>query len=82
MAPCTQEGGPSYVPTAQRIATFDNDGTLWSEQPVYFQFAFVFHRIKVQAPPHPGWKTTQPFKAVLAGNMTTVLAGGEKASWH
>lgn len=75
----SEEGGPSYVPPAQRIATFDNDGTLWSEQPVYFQFAFVFHRIKVLAPQHPGWKTTQPFKAVLAGDMKTVLAGGEKS---
>ncbi len=74
----TREGGPDFVPVSQRIATFDNDGTLWSEQPIYFQFAFALDRVKALAPHHPEWKTQQPFKAVLDGDMKTLLASGEK----
>ena len=74
----TKEGGPDFVPVAERIATFDNDGTLWSEQPVYFQFAFAIDRVKALADKHPEWKEKQPFKAVLEGDLRTALAGGEK----
>ena len=61
----TDKSGPDYVPPGERIATFDNDGTLWSEKPVYFQLLFAIDRIKALAPQHPEWKTQQPFKAVL-----------------
>jgi hypothetical protein len=74
----TKEGGPDFVPVAERIATFDNDGTLWAEQPIYFQVAFVFDRIKALAPQHPEWKTQQPYKAVLDGDMQALAASGEK----
>ena len=74
----TKEGGPDYVPVPQRIATFDNDGTLWSEQPIYFQFAFALDRVKALAPQHPEWKTQQPFKAVLDGDTKALMASGEK----
>ena len=67
------------MPQAERIAVFDNDGTLWSEQPMYFQLAFALDRIRALAPKHPEWKNTQPFKGVLEGDMKAVLAGGEKA---
>jgi hypothetical protein len=73
------EGGPDFVPPPERIAAFDNDGTLWSEQPAYFQFAFALDRVKALAPEHPQWKNQQPFKAVLEGDVKTALAGGEKA---
>ena len=72
-------GGSGFVQPAERIAVFDNDGTLWSEQPMYFQLAFALDRVKVLAPQHPEWKEKQPFKAVLEGDMKTVLAGGEHA---
>jgi phosphoglycolate phosphatase-like HAD superfamily hydrolase len=75
----TNEEGADFVPVADRIACFDNDGTLWSEQPMYFQMAFALDQIKVLAPQHPEWKTKQPFKAVLEGDMKTVMAGGEKS---
>ena len=74
----TKEGSPDFVPVAQRIATFDNDGTLWSEQLIYFQFAFALDRVKALAPRHPEWKTEQPFKAVLDGDSKALLASGEK----
>ena len=74
----TREGGPDFVPAAERIATFDNDGTLWSEQPIYFQVAFAFDRVKAMAPKHPEWKQKQPFKAILEGDMKSVAAAGEK----
>ena len=73
------EGGPDFIPVSDRIACFDNDGTLWSEQPLYFQFAFALDRIKAMAPQHPEWKTKQPFKALLEGDLKTALGGGEKA---
>jgi phosphoglycolate phosphatase-like HAD superfamily hydrolase len=74
----TDRAGPRFVPPEQRIATFDNDGTLWSEQPIYFQFAFAMARVKALAPKHPEWKTQQPFKAVLEGDMKALAASGEK----
>jgi len=74
-----KDSSAGFIPVADRIACFDNDGTLWSEQPVYFQLAFAIDRIKAMAPQHPEWKAKQPFKALLAGDMKTVMAGGEKA---
>jgi len=78
VADTTTNGAPSLVPPDQRIATFDNDGTLWAEQPMYFQLAFALERVKQMAPQHPEWKTTEPFKSVLAGDMKAVLAQGSK----
>lgn len=75
----TSEGSPDFVPVAERIATFDNDGTLWSEQPMYFQAFFIFDRIKTLAPQHPEWRDKEPFAAVLRGDMKAALAGGEHA---
>jgi phosphoglycolate phosphatase-like HAD superfamily hydrolase len=75
----TKDGGPDSVPAAERIAVFDNDGTLWSEQPGYFQLAYVIDRVKALAPKHPEWKDKQPFKGVLAGDLKAALAGGERA---
>jgi hypothetical protein len=75
----TREGSPNFVPPAERIATFDNDGTLWSEQPMYFQMAFMRDRIRALAPQHPEWKNIQPFKAVLEGDMKAVSVGGQHA---
>jgi phosphoglycolate phosphatase-like HAD superfamily hydrolase len=74
----TTEGGADLVPAEKRIATFDNDGTLWCEQPIYFQFAFAMDRVKAMAPQHPEWKTTQPFKALLDKDMKAFAASGEK----
>jgi len=74
----TDRASPMYVPAEQRIATFDNDGTLWSEQPIYVQFAFTLDRVKALAPKHPEWKTKQPFKAVHDGDMKAQAAAGEK----
>ncbi len=74
----SREHSPDFVPPGGRIATFDNDGTLWVEQPMYTQLAFALDRIRALAPQHPEWKTTQPFKAALAGDMKTIAAGGEK----
>jgi phosphoglycolate phosphatase-like HAD superfamily hydrolase len=74
----TTEGSPAYVPPARRIATFDNDGTLWAEQPVYFQLAFAIDRIKALAEDHPEWKDTQPYKAVLENDLAALEAAGEK----
>ena len=75
----TKEGSGDFVPVAERIAVFDNDGTLWSEQPLYFQLAFALDRIKVLAPQHPEWKTEEPFKSVLAGDIKTALGGGNES---
>jgi phosphoglycolate phosphatase-like HAD superfamily hydrolase len=75
----TAEGGARYVPPAERIAVFDNDGTLWSEQPLYFQALFIFDRIKTLAPRHPEWKDQEPFASVLKGDIKSALAGGEHA---
>ena len=75
----TKEGSPDFVPPAERIATFDNDGTLWAEQPMYFQFLFAFDRVKVLAPQHPEWKDKEPFASLLKGDLKGTLAGGEHA---
>jgi phosphoglycolate phosphatase-like HAD superfamily hydrolase len=75
----TKQGSPDFVPVAERIATFDNDGTLWAEQPLYFQFLFAVDRVKALAPQHPEWKDKEPFKSLLAGDLKSVLAGGERA---
>ena len=75
----TEEGGLNYVLPAQRIAVFDNDGTLWAEQPLYFQFLFMLDRVKALAPQHPEWKTQEPFAALLRGHAKAALAGGEHA---
>ena len=72
----TTAGGPRFVKTEERIAVFDNDGTLWSEQPFYFQFAFAIDRMKAMAPQHPEWKDKPLYVAMLAGDMKTVAAGG------
>ena len=74
----TDESGSGSVPPAERIAVFDNDGTLWSEQPAYFQLLFAIDRNRALAPDHPEWMTTQPFKAVLENNMKRLLASEEK----
>ncbi len=78
VAEVTKQGGPNFVAPDERIATFDNDGTLWSEQPMYFQLLFAIDRVKALAPQHPEWKTTQPFQAVLEGDMKALAAAGEK----
>jgi len=74
----TDKNGEDFVEPAERIAVFDNDGTLWVEQPIYTQITFMFDRVKELAPQHPEWKTTQPFKALLEGDMKTVAASGKK----
>jgi phosphoglycolate phosphatase-like HAD superfamily hydrolase len=74
----TDRASAQYVPPEARIATFDNDGTLWSEQPIYFQFAFALARVRALAPRHPEWKTTQPFKAVLDNDLKALAASGQK----
>ena len=75
----TREGGPDYVPPAERIATFDNDGTLWAEQPLYFQLLFAMDRVQALAPRHPEWKEKEPFRSLLRGDPKAALAGGEPA---
>lgn len=75
----TKEDSPDFVPVAERIATFDNDGTLWSEQPMYFQLLFAIHRVSVLAPKHPEWKDKEPFASLLKGDVKGAMAGGEKA---
>ncbi|WP_441470503.1 HAD family hydrolase [Bosea sp. RAF48] len=74
----TRQGGPDFVPVAERIATFDNDGTLWSEQPLYFQGMFLLDRIKALAPGRPEWQTQEPFKSLLAGDLKAVTASGTR----
>ncbi|MBW8791759.1 MAG: haloacid dehalogenase-like hydrolase, partial [Rhizobium leguminosarum] len=71
----TQEGSPDFVPPVERIATFDNDGTLWAEQPMYFQFLFALDRVKVLAPEHPEWRDKEPFASLLKGDLKSALAG-------
>jgi phosphoglycolate phosphatase-like HAD superfamily hydrolase len=78
VARITREGGPDFVPPAERIATFDNDGTLWTEQPMYIQMAFALDRVKALAPQHPEWRDQQPFNAVLEGDLKALAASGEK----
>jgi haloacid dehalogenase-like hydrolase len=76
----TRDGSPDFLPVPQRIATFDNDGTLWIEQPMYVQFVFALDRVKALAPMHPEWKKKQPFKAVLDGDMKALAASGERGA--
>jgi haloacid dehalogenase-like hydrolase len=73
----TTPGSKDFVPEPERIATFDNGGTLWAEQPLYVQAAFALDRVQALAPQHPEWKEQQPFKAVLEGDLQTVFASGE-----
>lgn len=75
----TRESSADFVPQAERIATFDNDGTLWAEQPMYFQLFFALDRVKALAPRHPEWKTKEPFASLLKGDVKAALAGGEAA---
>ena len=79
IAKVTKEGSADFVPPAERIATFDNDGTLWCEQPLYFQLLFALDRVKALAPQHPEWKTKEPFASLLRGDVKGALAGGEHA---
>jgi phosphoserine phosphatase len=79
VAKATKKGSPDFVPVPERIAVFDNDGTLWAEQPMYFQFIFMLDRVKTLAPQHPEWKTQEPFASLLKGDMKAALAGGERA---
>lgn len=74
----TAAGGRLFIPQPERIAVFDNDGTLWAEQPIYFQVAFVLDRVRALAPKHAEWKQKQPFKGVIEGDMKAVMASGEK----
>jgi hypothetical protein len=78
VARVTTKGSGDFVPVAERIATFDNDGTLWCEQPMYFQALFAMDRVKALAPQHPEWKDKAPFKALIDGDMKAVAAAGEK----
>ena len=74
----TDQSSEGFVPVNQRIATFDNDGTLWGEQPAYFQLLFIIDRVKAMAADHPEWSTTQPFQAVLENDMAALHASGER----
>lgn len=75
----TKEGSQDFVPVPERIATFDNDGTLWCEQPMYVQLIFALDRVKELAPKHPEWKEKEPFASLLKGDVRAALAGGDKA---
>ena len=75
----TKRGSPDFTPEDERIAAFDNDGTLWAEQPMYFQLLFALDRVKALAPQHPEWKEKEPFASLLRGDVKGVLAGGEPA---
>jgi hypothetical protein len=75
----TEPGGKEFVAPAERIAVFDNDGTLWAEQPAYFQAFFIMDRVKALSPKHPEWKTQEPYASLLKGDLKAAMAGGEKA---
>jgi hypothetical protein len=79
VAKVTKEGSPAFVPPAERIAVFDNDGTLWAEQPLPFQAFFTLDRVKALAPQHPEWRTEEPFASILKGDVRAAFAGGERA---
>ena len=84
VAAVTKDGGPDYVAPAERIATFDNDGTLWIEQPIYTQFAFAIDRVKAMSNQHPEWKTQEPFASILKGDLKGLAASARRAwsrSW-
>ena len=78
----TRDGSPDFVPVAERIATFDNDGTLWAEQPIYFQLLFAIDRVKALAPQHPEWKTKEPFASLLRGESSRGRPPGLPLSHH
>jgi len=80
VADVTDEASADFVKPEQRIATFDNDGTLWAEKPIYVEFQFAIDRVKALAPQHPEWKTTPPFNHLLAGDTTAFMAGGDTKS--
>ncbi|ESQ09553.1 MAG: haloacid dehalogenase-like hydrolase [Thiohalocapsa sp. PB-PSB1] len=75
----TENGSPDFVPPAERIAVFDNDGTLWAERPMYFQLLFALERVKALAPQHPEWKDTEPFASLLEGDVEGAMADGMKS---
>ena len=75
----TKHGSPDFVPVPERIATFDNDGTLWCEQPIPVQLYFVLDRVKALAPQHPEWANAEPFASLLKGDLQTVMAGGDRS---
>jgi len=75
----TTPGSPTFVSPPERVATFDNDGTLWAEQPMYFQLFFALDRVTALAPQHPEWKQKEPFASLLKGDVKAALAGGDKA---
>jgi len=75
----TKEGSKDFVAPGQRIAVFDNDGTLWAEQPLYFQFLYAFDRVKELAPQHPEWKEKEPYASILKGDLKKALASGKKS---
>jgi len=75
----TKQGSPDFVPVAERIAVFDNDGTLWAEKPMYFQLLFALDRVKALSGQHPEWKDKEPFASLLKGDVKGALAGGEPA---
>src|SRR5277367_6005063 len=79
IARVTKAGGIDYVAPEERIATFDNDGTMWAEQPYYFQLAYTLDQVKAKAAQHPEWQGKEPFKSALAGNLKEVFAGGNPA---
>ena len=75
----TEEGASDFIPEPERIAVFDNDGTLWGEQPVYFQLVYAVDRVKAMAPEHPEWETEEPFASILKGDMKGALKEGKEA---
>jgi len=79
VATVTKKGSPNFVPPAERIAVFDNDGTLWAEQPMYFQVLFALDRVKALAPQHPEWKDKEPFASLLKGDVKGAMADGMKS---
>jgi len=79
VAASTEEGGAGYIAPADRIAVFDNDGTLWAEKPAYFQLFFVIDRIRAMASEHPEWKDAEPYKSILAGDLEALAKQGEHA---
>ena len=81
MQAVADENGPDDVLPAERIAVFDNDGTLWSEQPLYIQLTFALNRVKELAPEHPEWRTTQPFQAVLEDDHEALVGSRRERTW-
>ena len=79
VAKVTKEGSPDFVPVTERIATFDNDGTLWCEKPMPVQLYFALDRVKALAPQHPEWQTKEPFASLLKGDVKGAMVGGEHA---